>query len=76
LIIAVHDSESDTESAEQDDGTRIGTSEEQPEQEWKPAKGFSAKNFSAKSMVVKFFNTLPSIPEGKPCILYLRRATA
>ena len=56
VMIVVHDSESDTESDEQD-GTRIITSEEQPEQEWKPAKGFSTKDFSAKFMVVKYFSS-------------------
>ena len=40
VMIVVHDSESDTESDEQD-GTCIRTSEELPEQEWKPAKDFS-----------------------------------
>jgi hypothetical protein len=43
VITAVHDSESDTGSADHDAGTR---SEKQPEQEWKPVKGFSAKNSS------------------------------
>jgi hypothetical protein len=68
VVIVVHDSESDTESAEQDDGTRIETFEEQPEQEWKQPNGFSAKNFSAKSVMAEFFSSLPSTPEGKPCI--------
>jgi hypothetical protein len=69
VMAVVHDSESDTESDEQD-GARIRTSEEQPEQEWKPAKGFSTKGSSAKFMMPnKFFNSdRASIPEGKPCV--------
>jgi hypothetical protein len=67
VYIVVDGSESDTESDEQD-GTCIRTSEELPEQEWKPAKGFSTKGFSAKFMVVKYFNSRASIPGGKPCI--------
>ena len=56
MVIVEDDSESDTESDEQD-GTCIRTSEEQAEQEWKPAKGFSTKDFSAKFMVVKYFSS-------------------
>jgi hypothetical protein len=56
VVIVEDDSESDTESDEQD-GTCIRTSEEQAEQEWKPAKGFSTKDFSAKFMVVKYFSS-------------------
>jgi hypothetical protein len=59
----VDDSDSVTESAEQDADTRIKASEEQPEQEWKPAKDFSTKDSSAK-----FNSDRASIPGGKPCI--------
>jgi hypothetical protein len=59
----VDDSDSDTESAEIDAGTRIRTSEEQPEQEWQLAKDFSTKDSSAK-----FNSDRASIPGGKPCI--------
>jgi hypothetical protein len=59
----VDDSDSDTESAEEDASTRIRTSEEQPEQEWKLAKDFSTKGSSAK-----FNSDRASIPVGKPCI--------
>jgi hypothetical protein len=59
----VDDSDSDTESAEKGASTRIRTSEEQPEQEWKLAKDFSTKDSSAK-----FNSDRASIPGGKPCI--------
>jgi hypothetical protein len=51
VIVVVDDSESDTESSEQD-VTCIRTSEELPEQEWKPAKDFS----NGKRLVGEIYN--------------------
>jgi hypothetical protein len=62
-MVVVDDSDRDTESTEQGAGTRIRTSEEQHEQEWKLAKDFSTKDSSAK-----FNSDRASIPGGKPCI--------